>query len=117
MDQRRTLGLVQTIREELAEIITFELEDPRLIGVDITSVHVSHDSRYADVKFGAGGEERKQNEALAALVHAGPYLRGELALRLQLRHMPELRFERDKNPDADTRIDFLLRRAKNLAAG
>jgi ribosome-binding factor A len=39
-------------------------------------------------------------------------LRHELAARLSLRRVPELHFEREKNPDADTRIEVLLKRAK-----
>jgi ribosome-binding factor A len=49
---------------------------------------------------------------MAALEHARHYLRHELATRLSLRRVPELHFERDKNPDADTRIEFLLKTAK-----
>ncbi len=49
---------------------------------------------------------------MAALAHAMNYLRRELAARLSLRHVPELHFELDKNPDVESRIDFLLRRAR-----
>src|SRR5690349_21162895 len=109
MDERRTLRVSEAIREELCEIIGFEMEDPRLREVDVTEVHVSPDSRHANVKIAPRGDERKQNQSLAALEHASGFLRRELAFRLQLRHVPELHFERDKNPDADSRIDFLLR--------
>jgi len=112
MDERRTLRVSEAVREELTEIIGFELDDPRLLDVDVTEVHVSPDSRHATVKVAARGDEKQQNQALAALTHAESYLRRELASRLQLRHVPELHFERDKHPDADSRIDFLLRRAK-----
>ena len=112
MDERRTLRVSEAVREELTEIVGFEMDDPRLSGVDVTEVHVSPDSRHATVKVAARGDEKQQNEALTALEHAGSYLRRELASRLQLRHVPELHFERDKNPDVDSRIDFLLRRAK-----
>jgi ribosome-binding factor A len=112
MDERRTLRVSEAVREELTEIVGFEMDDPRLAGVDVTEVHVSPDSRHATVKIAARGDQRQQNEALKALEHAGSYLRRELASRLQLRHVPELHFERDKNPDVDSRIDFLLRRAK-----
>jgi len=116
MDERRTLRVSEAIREELTEIIGFEMEDPRVLGVDVTEVHVSPDSRHATVKVAHRGEERQQNQSLAALEHAAGFLRRELAFRLQLRHVPELHFERDKNPDADSRIDFLLRRAKKSKA-
>jgi ribosome-binding factor A len=116
MDERRTLRVSEAVREELAELIGFELDDPRLADVDVTEVHVSPDSRHASVKVSLRGNEHAQNQALAALDHAGSYLRRELASRLQLRHVPELHFERDKNPDVESRVDFLLRRAKKSRA-
>jgi ribosome-binding factor A len=114
MDERRTARVAEAIREELAELIGFELDDPRLNGVEVTDVQVSPDGRHATIKVAARGDEREQNQALAALEHAGGYLRRELAGRLQLRHIPELHFDRDKNPDVESRVDFLLRRAKKL---
>jgi len=116
MDERRTLRVAEAVREELAELIGFELDDPRLIGVDVTDVHVSPDGRHANVRVALRGDERTQNQSLAALEHAGGYLRRELAGRLQLRHVPELRFERDKNPDVESRVEFLLRRARKSRA-
>jgi ribosome-binding factor A len=112
MDERRTLRVSEAVREELAEIIAFEMQDPRVLDVDVTEVHVSPDGRHAHVRVAVRGDERKQNESLAALDHARHYLRHELGIRLTLRHVPELHFERDRNPDADSRIDFLIKRAK-----
>jgi ribosome-binding factor A len=116
VDERRTLRVGEAIREELTEIIGFEMEDPRLGQVELTSVHISSDSKHATIKVGLHGEEKSQNQVLAVLEHASGFLRRELALRLQLRQVPELHFERDKTPDADSRIDFLLRRAKKSRA-
>ena len=64
-----------------------------------------------------GGIGAGKTEALAALEHAAGYLRRELALRLQLRHVPELQFAHDKNPDVESRIEFLLKRAKKSRGG
>ena len=36
MDERRTLRVSEAVREELAELIGFELDDPRLAAVDVT---------------------------------------------------------------------------------
>jgi len=116
MDERRTARVSEAVREELAEIIGFELDDPRLVGVDVTEVHVSPDARHATIKVSIRGEERAQNQVLAALEHASGHLRRELAGRLQLRHVPELHFDRDKNPDVESRVEFLLRRAKKSRA-
>ena len=112
MDERRTLRVSEAVREELSEIVGFETGDPRLLDVDVSEVHVSQDGRHANIKVAVRGDERKQREAMAALEHARHYLRHELGVRLSLRHVPELHFERDRNPDADSRIDFLIKRAK-----
>jgi ribosome-binding factor A len=112
MDERRTLRVSEAVREELTEIIGFETNDPRLLGVDVVEVHVSPDGRHCGVRVAIRGGEREQRDAMAALDHAKHYLRHELASRLALRHVPELHFDLDKNPDVESRIDFLLKRAK-----
>ena len=106
------MRVAEAVREELSEIIGFETDDPRLLTVDVTEVHVSPDGRHASIRVALRGDDREQRESLAALEHAQGYLRHELATRLSLRRVPELHFERDKNPDVDNRIEFLLKRAK-----
>jgi ribosome-binding factor A len=112
MDEHRTLRVSEAVREELTEIIGFETEDPRLLSIEVVEAHVSPDGRHATVRVAPRGTIREQKESMDALEHARHYLRHELASRLSLRHVPELHFQQDRNPDAETRIDFLLRRAK-----
>jgi ribosome-binding factor A len=112
MDERRTARVAETLREELAEIIAFEMEDPRVLAVDVSDVQVSPDGRYATVRVAIRGNEREQKQSLAALEHAKHFLRHQLAVRLTLRHVPDLHFEPDRHPDAESRVDFLLRRAR-----
>ena len=112
MDEHRTLRVSEAVREELAELVAFELDDPRLLPLEVAEVRVSPDGRYARVRVAARCSEQEQNQAMAALEHARHYLRHELAARLTLRHVPELHFDLDRNPDVDSRIDFLLKRAR-----
>src|SRR5690242_2423476 len=112
MDERRTNRVSEAVREELAEIIGFETEDPRLLAIEVVDAHVSPDGRHATVRVACRGTEREQKESMAALEHARHYLRHELATRLVLRHVPELHFNQDRHPDVESRIDFLLKRAK-----
>jgi ribosome-binding factor A len=102
----------EAVREELCEIIGFETDDPRLLAVEVLDANVSPDGRHATIKVVIRGTEREQKQSLAALEHARHYLRHELASRLSLRHVPELHFDQDRNPDVESRIDFLLKRAK-----
>ena len=112
MDERRALRVSEAVREELAEIIGFETEDPRLLAIEVMDAHVSPDGRHATIRVACRGTQREQKESMAALEHARHYLRHELASRLVLRHVPELHFTQDHNPDVESRIDFLLKRAK-----
>jgi len=112
MDERRTLRISEAVREELSEIIGFETSDPRLLAVDVSEVYVSADGRNANVRVAVRGGEREQNESMAALEHARHYFRHELATRLSLRYVPELHFQRERYADVDSRIDFLLKRAR-----
>ncbi len=110
MDEHRSLRVSEAVKEELAELIGFEMDDPRLDSINITSADVSPDLRHAHIKVTLGdGDEKK---ALAALDHAKSYLKHELASRLNLRRVPDLHFSADTHPDAESRIDFLIRRAK-----
>jgi ribosome-binding factor A len=116
MDEHRAQRVSEAVREELAELIGFELEDPRLSSVTVTSAEVSPDMRHAHVKVAV--ETSRERAVLAGLEHAKSFLKHELAARLNLRRMPDLHFAVDSHPDADSRIEFLLRRAKrNQAKG
>src|SRR4051794_4870982 len=112
MDERRTLRVSEALREELSEIIGFETQDPRLLAIEVVDANVSADGRHATVRVSVRGTEREQKESMAALEHARHYLRHEMASRLSLRHVPELHFNQARNPDVESRIDFLLKRAK-----
>jgi ribosome-binding factor A len=114
MDQHRAERVSETVREELAEIISFEMEDPRLATVDVNDVRVGPDLRHAHVRVALCGDERAQRAALQALDHARHYLRNELARRLNLRKIPELHFEPDPAADASERVEVLLERAKKM---
>jgi len=112
MDEHRSRRVSEAVKEELSEIIAFEMDDPRVFDVQVTSVDVASDMRNATVRVAVdSGNEKK---AVSALLHASNYLRHELAARLNLRRIPELHFSVDAHPDADSRVDFLLRRAKRL---
>jgi ribosome-binding factor A len=112
MDERRTLRISEIVREELSELIGFETEDPRLLAVEVTEVHVAADGRNANVRVAVRGTGHEQKESMEALEHARHFLRHELAARLSLRYVPDLHFQLDRNPDVDSRIEFLLKRAK-----
>lgn len=94
---RRTERLASTIRDELAEMMQRELNDPRLTGlVSITRVRVSEDLAVADVYVTVMGTPGRQTAALNALKHSAGFMRSKLTASLSVRQVPYLRFHLDE---------------------
>ena len=101
--------IAETLREEIAQIVGYELEDPRLTMVTVTEVRVADDLRDASIYVTVEGDEQEHEKALIALRHAAPYVRKQLGFALNLRHTPALHFVRDTVEEQATRVDALLR--------
>jgi ribosome-binding factor A len=100
--------IADTLREEIAQIVGYELEDPRLTMVTVTDVRVADNLRDASVYVTVHGDEKEHEEALKALEHAAPYVRKQLGFSLNLRHTPVLHFVRDTVEEKAERVDALL---------
>jgi ribosome-binding factor A len=104
----RTERFTDTLREEIAQIVGYELEDPRLTTVTVTDVRLSSDKRAARVYVTVAGDENEHKEALNALKHAAPYVRKQLGLSLNLPRTPEIHFVRDRVEEQGERVNLLL---------
>ena len=96
------------LREEIAQIVGYEMEDPRLTMVTVTDVRLSADKRAARVYVTVAGDEEEHKAALVALKHAAPYVRKQLGLSLNLPRTPEIYFVRDRVEEQGERVDQLL---------
>jgi ribosome-binding factor A len=105
---RRPERVADIIREEISQIVGYELEDPRLTMVTVTDVRLSGDRRDAQVFVTVAGDEEEHRLALAALRHAAPYVRKHLSLSLNLPRTPEIHFVRDTVEERAARVDGLL---------
>jgi ribosome-binding factor A len=108
---RRPERLAEVLREEIMEIVGYELEDPRLMGITVTDVRVSENLRDAKVFVMVDGDEAEIKEAMKALQHAATYIKRQVALNLDLRHAPHLHFARDTVEENAARIEDLLQEA------
>jgi ribosome-binding factor A len=89
----RNERVAENMREELEELISYELSDPRVGSTSVTEVVISPDFRRALVRLALSGSVPEQNATLEALNHAKQFLKHQLSDRLQLHHMPDLHFE------------------------
>lgn len=105
---RRPERLAQSLREQITEIVGYELEDPQLQNVTVTDVIVSENSREARVFVIVDGNENEIKNALKALQHAASYVRQQVAFNLDLNHAPHLNFVRDTVEENAVKVDALL---------
>ncbi|HUX67056.1 MAG TPA: 30S ribosome-binding factor RbfA [Terriglobales bacterium] len=108
--------LAESIRDELTEMIEGELADPRIGLAAISEISLDPHLRVAHIFVAVAGDEAEQRRSLAGLLAARGFLRSELGSRLQLRHVPELRFELDRSEQHTARLEQLLNRARKRAA-
>jgi ribosome-binding factor A len=104
----RARKVAERIQEELADILMRNVADPRLAMVTITAVDVDRELAYAQIYVVASGDDERMDEVLAGLEGAQGYLRSQLAVRIQLRSFPQLRFRWDASHERGARIEELL---------
>jgi ribosome-binding factor A len=105
---RRPERLAEVLREEITEIVGYELDDPRLLGVTVTDVIVNENMRDAKVFVVVQGDEREVKEAMKALNHAAPFVKQQVALSLNVKYAPVLHFVRDTAEENAARVEELL---------
>jgi ribosome-binding factor A len=113
LTMRRTERVADILKEEIAQIVGYELEDPRLTMVTVTEVRLSDNLRAARVYVTVAGTEEEHKAALVALRRAAPYVRKQLGLSLNLPRTPEIQFVRDKVEEEGERVDQLLEKIEN----
>lgn len=103
--------VAQLMRREIAEVLQRRMRDPRVTGmVSVTDVEVTHDLSAARVFVSIMPDGPERQRSLDALQSAAGFIRHELAPRLGLREVPELRFVLDTSIERGARVDELLRR-------
>ena len=99
--------IASIIRKNIAEIIQFQVRDPKLGFVSIPEVRVSKDFSYATV-FVSFIKEEDEAPSLEVLNKAKGFIRSELAKTLDIRRVPEIRFVVDEGYKREARITELL---------
>lgn len=109
---RRPERFAESLREEILEIVGYELEDPRIQSVTVNEVVVSEDLRNAKVYVLVEGDEKEIREAMKALQNAEKFVRQQVAMNLNLRYAPQIHFARDVVEEKAGRIEQILEELK-----
>ncbi|MEB2313400.1 MAG: 30S ribosome-binding factor RbfA [Sorangiineae bacterium] len=109
---RRADRVAGALRAALGDIMSRELDDPRLAAVVVTGIAVADDLSTArvSVRLLVGEDDaRARAAALRSLTRAAGRMRHLLGPMLDLKKLPALVFAYDTGPDAARRVDELLR--------
>jgi ribosome-binding factor A len=104
----RSQRVGEQIRRELADLLQFEVKDPRVGKVTLTEVEVTGDLAHAKIYFVTQDDAEA---AAAALGKAAGFLRSQLSRRLLLRSVPQLHFVYDVSLDRGMHLSQLIDQA------
>ena len=108
MQSKRQRRVADQVREILSELLTFEVQDPRLSGLTVMDVEIDRELMYADVYVSSLDGDEAREQVMTGLDSARGYLRRELGNQLRLQHTPELRFKWDESLTYGDHIESLL---------
>jgi len=101
----RSDRVAEQIQRELADLLQFEVKDPRIGMVTITEVEVSGDMAHAKIYYSA---KEGTVELQKGLEKSAGFLRSQLGKRMLLRTVPQLHFIYDASIDRGMRLSQLI---------
>ena len=107
--ERRRRQVARQIQERIAELLLYEMKDPRSSFVTITGVEVNIDLTVARIRYTVL-EAASRSKVEHMLEHAHGFLRTEVARAIKLRSAPQVIFEYDQSIELAARIDSILDR-------
>lgn len=113
----RGLRVADQIQRDLAELISFELKDPRVGMVTLTEVQLTPDYAHAKIYFTTLVDDPKQIEKTqSGLSAAAGYLRNLLGKRLHIHTLPQLHFLHDTSTSRGHAMSQLIDQANAVRA-
>ncbi len=113
MRPKRLNRISEEIKKVTAEIINYELKDPRINEMtSITRVDVTNDLSYANIYVSVLGDDSEKEKTLEGLESAKGFIRREIGNRVELRHLPEPVFHIDKSIEQGIYISKLIDKVK-----
>ncbi len=113
---QRTQRHDSQLQQELMELLQREMKDPRVGFATITGVQTAPDLSSARVWVSVLGTSEEQEQSMAALTAAAPWLRRRLGERLHVRSVPQLLIRRDESIESGDRVLRLLREIEDERA-
>jgi ribosome-binding factor A len=115
----RSTRVAEQMQRELADLLMFEVKDPRIGMVTITAVEVTGDMAHAKIfysapqaKPSAANHAKTLQSIQNGLENSAGYLRTQVAKRMLLRTVPQLHFVYDESIDIGMKMAQLIDAAR-----
>jgi ribosome-binding factor A len=113
----RGLRVADQIQRDLAELIAYELKDPRVGMITLTEVQVTPDYAHAKIYFTMLKDSKEEvKQALEGLTKAAGFLRNLLGKRLHIHTLPQLHFVHDTSTARGMEMSALIDQANATRA-
>lgn len=97
------------VQKELSSIIRNEIKDPRIHPMtSVTSVTVAPDLKTCKAFISVLGSEEEKKDTIKGLQKAEGYIRHMLAVNMNLRNTPEIRFVLDESIEYGVNMSRLI---------
>ncbi len=110
----RTQRVAEQLQRELAALIQFDIQDPRIGMVTISRVKLSRDLSHAQILVTVLDDNKliTSEQSIKALNNAARFMRTQLAQRMNMRIVPNLRFCYDSSLRQGNYISDLIDQAR-----
>ena len=114
MQTKRSERVGDLILEYVSQLLSREINDPRVGVVTLTGANVSNDLKHARIYFSVLVDQQRKEEIFSGLKSATGFIRSKVARELKLRFVPTLEFIYDDAQANAQRIEELLRKVKDV---
>jgi ribosome-binding factor A len=113
----RGLRVADQIQRDLAEILAYDLKDPRVGMITVTEVQITPDYAHAKVFFTMLKDSKEDiKNTVEGLAAAAGYVRGQLGKRLHIHTLPALHFVYDSSTSRGMEMSLLIDKANSVRA-
>ncbi len=108
MNARKLEKVAEALRREVSRALLYEVKDPRIRFVTVTSAEPSVDLRTARIYVSIHGDEDIKRKTLGVLEKARGYIQSLVGEHLILRYVPILSFCLEESENRGTRVTKLI---------
>lgn len=110
---KRSVRVADLLLQEVAELLSRKVKDPRVAGVTLTGVEMSNDLKHAKIYFSHLGETEDVKRAKGGLESAKGFIKREVGQHLDLRYIPEMVFIHDPSLKKGAEMEKLFEKLKS----